>query len=312
MTSHEEHFAARIEMLARLNEDAAHGYAVAADLARDGPLSKRLLKWSDERKEFASVFRREAERTGIKIESNGTGAASVHRAWMGLRHFAQGSDEALLDECLRGEASAMASYEYVLARSDWSARQTLRARAMSHLARIRAHANELETDLIARIGVRDEAANIRHANVLIQSRHTLTLATVGDDGPWASSVSYVHDGNDFYFVSNPTSRHAMDIQHDARVGATINDDFASWLDIRGIQLEGRGEIIRDLTARADIFAQLLARFPFIHAIEGDAEDVAAASSYAVFRIRPSRLWLIDHERGPHAKFEIELIRPSAA
>ncbi len=308
----EERFAARFEMLARLNEDAAHGYAAAADLARAVPLSKRLLKWSDERKEFASLYRREAERSGLNIESSGTGPASLHRAWMGLRHFADGTDESLLGECLRGETSAIASYEFVLARSDWSSRQMLRTRVMSQLARIRSHASELEVNLVARIGAKDETANRRHANVLIQSRHTMAIATVGDTGPWASSVSYVHDGNDFYFVSDPKCRHATNIQFDPRVGATINDDFASWIDIRGIQLEGRAEIIRDVTARTDIFAQILSRFPYLHAIEGEASDVGAESSYAVFRVAPSRLWLIDHERGTHAKFEIDLTRPSAA
>lgn len=312
ITKDEAHFAARLEMLARLNEDAAHGYAAAADLARAVPLSKRLLKWSDERKEFARLYRREAERSGLTIEASGTGVASLHRAWMGLRHFAKGSDDDLLGECLRGETSAIASYEYVLARSDWTSRQMLRTRVMSQLARIRSHASELEVDLIARIGAKDGAANLRRANVLIQSHHTMTLATVGDAGPWASTVSYVHDGNDFYFVSSPTCRHAVNIQFDPRIGATINDDFASWIDIRGIQLEGRADIIRDVTARTDIFAQILARFPYIHAIEGEASDVAAESDYAIFRIAPSRLWLIDHERGTHAKFEIDLTRPGAA
>jgi uncharacterized protein (TIGR02284 family) len=309
-TKEEERFAARIEMLARLNEDACDGYAAAADLARSVPLSKRLLAWSDERKEFMATFRREAARAGLEIDSKGTAAAGVHRAWMGLRHFAKGSDEGLLDECLRGETSAIASYEYVLARSDWSSRATFRARVMSQLARIRSHASELEADLNSRIGARDEAATIRRAQVLVDSHHTLTLATVGDGGPWASSVSYVHDAFTFYFVSDPRSRHASNILSDARVSATINDDFAEWTDIRGVQLEGRGEIVSDLTARIDIFAKVLSRFPFLHTIEGDPEDVAAESSYAAFKITPSRLWLVDHDRGQHARFEIDLARSS--
>ena len=304
-TKDEDIFSANVEMLARMNDDASAGYAAAADLARDVPLSKRLLKWSDERKEFSATFRREAERAGVEAVMRGTLAAGVHRAWMGLRHFAHGSDDALLEECLRGETTAIASYEHVLARSDWSSRTTFRTRVASHLARIRSHAHELEVDLNARIGTSDRAATIRRAKVLVQSRHTLTIATIGEAGPWASSVSYVNDGFTFFFVSDPDCRHAVNIRSDARVAATINDDFAAWIDIRGIQLEGRAELISDLSTRADVLAKVFSRFPFLHAIEGDAEDVASESSYALFKLTPSRVWLVDHERGTHARFELD-------
>jgi hypothetical protein len=111
---------------------------------------------------------------------------------MGLRHFASGSDDALLEECLRGETTAIASYEHALARTDWSARSTFRTRVASQLTTIRSHARELEADLMMRIGSKNQGATLRRAKV-----------------------------------------------SDARVAATINDDFAAWIDIRGIQLEGR-------------------------------------------------------------------------
>jgi len=299
-------FSTQIEMLARMNEDARDGYAAAADLTRDVPLSKRLLKGSDERKDFAATLRRSSAPGGTNVAPRGSYAASAHRAWMGLRHFASGSDDAVLEECLRGETTAIASYEHVLAQSDWSTRATLRARVASQLGRIRANAKDLESELMTRIGTVGRAATIRRATVLVQSRHTLTLATVGEAGPWASSLSYVNDGFTFFFVSDPNSRHAANIGLDARVAATINDDFAAWIDIRGVQIEGRAELVSDLSTRADVLAKIFSRFPYLHAIESEAKDVAAVSSCALFKISPSHVWLVDHERGMHARFEIDL------
>ncbi|MEO8875449.1 MAG: PA2169 family four-helix-bundle protein [Polyangiaceae bacterium] len=306
MSTPAEVFSTNVQLLARMNQDACDGYAAAADLAREVSLSRRLLKWSDERKEFAGVFRREAERIGIDPAVKGTRFAGAHRAWMGLRHFANGSDESLLEECLRGESAAIASYEHVLACADWEGTPALRARVGSQLERIRSHKHDLENELIALIGFNDGEATMRRAKILLETRHTMTIATVGEAGPWASAISYVNDGFTFYFISDPSCRHAVNIRHDARVAGTINDDFSSWIDIRGIQLQGHAAIVEDANIRADAMAKVFGRFPFLHSIEGDPSDVAAESNYALFEIRPSRTWLIDHDRAPHARFELDL------
>jgi uncharacterized protein (TIGR02284 family) len=305
-TKETEIFAEQVSMLARLNDDARDGYAAASDHARNAATSKRLLAWSDERGGFAETLRRAGGLPPTDPAQRGTKAGAFHRGWMGLRYFVGGSDEALLEECLRGETTAIATYEYALAHCGPSSEREFRAQIAAQLARIRAHVKELEKDLVTRIQGKDRDSILRRANVLVQSHHTLTLATIGSAGPWASSVSYVHDGFTFYFVSAPTSRHALNIQNDARVAATLNDDFAAWVDVRGLQMEGRAELVSDLSTRADVFAKIFSRFPFLHSIEGDARDVAAASDYALFRFDPAHVWLIDHQHGSHARFEIDL------
>ena len=54
------------------------------------------------------------------------------------------------------------------------------------------------SNLVARIGAKDETANRRHANVLIQSRHTMAIATpsVTRDRGRRRPLTF-HDGNDF-------------------------------------------------------------------------------------------------------------------
>ncbi|MBK9596537.1 MAG: pyridoxamine 5'-phosphate oxidase family protein [Rhodocyclales bacterium] len=66
----------------------------------------------------------------------------------------------------------------------------------------------------------------------------MTLASVGADGPWAAAVFYAHDDLRLYFLSAPTSRHARNLAHDARVAATIQRDYDDWPGIRGLQLAG--------------------------------------------------------------------------
>jgi uncharacterized protein YhbP (UPF0306 family) len=231
--------------------------------------------------------------------------AGAHRLWIGLRHFVRGDDDALLEECLRGEASAIACYEHVLAHSDWTGCRTMRSRISAQLARVRTRLRELETELVTRIGSKDRASTMRLARVLVDSHHTMTLSTVGPEGPWASSVSYVHDGFTFYFLSDPASRHTRNLRADARVAGAINDDYAPWNEIRGIQLEGRGEIVTDFSTRADVIAKLLSAFPFLHALKGNTRDIAAESSYVLVKIAPRRVWVVDHLSGAHARFEID-------
>ena len=294
-----------IETLVRLNDDARDGYSAAADLARSSALSTRLFRWAEERNEFGIALRRSPEVAELDLAPRGTRVAGAHRLWMGLRHFVGGDDDALLEECLRGEMSAIACYEHVLAHGNWEGRTVLRSRVAAQLSRVRTRARELEADLLARIGSRDRDSIQRLARVLVASHYTMSLATLGAEGPWASSVSYVHDGFTFYFLSDPASRHVRNIRDDARVAATINDDYLPWNEIRGIQLEGRAEIVTDFSVRADVIAKLFATFPFLHALRGDARALAAESSYALVKVVPRRVYVVDHLAGTHARFEIE-------
>lgn len=295
----------RIETLARLNEDARDGYAAAADLARDPTLSKRLFAWAEERQEFSIALRRSPELIEADLVGRGTKIAGAHRLWMGLRHFMGDDDIELLEECRRGETSAIACYEHVLAQANWPRHGTLRSRLAAQLARIRTRAREIETDLVTRIGSQDRESTMRLARVLMDSHHTMSLATVGSEGPWASSVSYVHEGFSFYFLSAPTSRHTRNLAQDPRVAVTINDDYTPWNEIRGIQLEGHAEIVTDFSTRADVIAKLFSRFPFLHALGGHTRDIAAESNYALIKVVPARVWVIDHLSGTHARFEID-------
>ncbi|MBI4696245.1 MAG: pyridoxamine 5'-phosphate oxidase family protein [Gammaproteobacteria bacterium] len=141
----------------------------------------------------------------------------------------------------------------------------------------------------------------------LAAHNVATLATCGPAGPWAAAVFYVNEDFTLYFLSAPTTRHSADIAHDARVAATIQEDYARWQDIKGIQLEGRAVRLAGAAA-AEAYAHYAAKFPFTMA--GTAAEVLARAlaKVAWYRLDPVHLYFIDNAQGFGHREEIPLAR----
>ena len=127
--------------------------------------------------------------------------------------------------------------------------------------------------------------------------HVMTLASCGPDGPWAAAAFYAHEGAELVFLSAPTTRHARNLEHDARCAATIHDDVADWQAVRGVQLEGRVRRLQGEDARA---AQRLygARFPLVADLGRAPLAIAQAfARVAWYRLEIERLYFVDNSRG---------------
>ncbi len=72
----------------------------------------------------------------------------------------------------------------------------------------------------------------------LRDHQVATLATHSNEDPWAAAVFYVNAGYTLYFLSSPTSRHCLNLAENPRVAVTIQEDYADWLEIKGIQIEG--------------------------------------------------------------------------
>lgn len=145
----------------------------------------------------------------------------------------------------------------------------------------------------------------------LQHLHVATLATAGPDGPWAAAVFYVHDGWDLYFLSAPTSRHALNLAHNAQVAVTIQADHADWPGIQGVQLEGTVEILRgDAEARArHLYGQ---KFPVVGKLaQAPAVIVKALTKVCWYRVTTRRLLFIDNTLGFGHREELDLRADSA-
>ena len=65
----------------------------------------------------------------------------------------------------------------------------------------------------------------------------MTLATTGNNGPWAAPVYYLYQGNRFYFFSSPHSQHIQDGM-DQRCAAAVFSTHASVEKLEGLQMSG--------------------------------------------------------------------------
>lgn len=140
----------------------------------------------------------------------------------------------------------------------------------------------------------------------LREHHVATLATVGAEGVWAAAVFYVSDGYKLYFLSSPTSRHCQNLAHDGRVAVTIQEDYADWPDIKGVQVEGDAV---EIAGAEEKQARLLYGQKF--AVVGKLAQAPAAIVKAMAKVRwykvvPQRLYFIDNSAGFGHRDEVDL------
>lgn len=139
----------------------------------------------------------------------------------------------------------------------------------------------------------------------LDSHHVMTLATHGPDGPWAAAVFYAREGGALYFLSAPTTRHCRNIEHDPQVAAAIQEDYAHWKEIKGIQIEGK--VARLSGADRDHAAAVYARkFEFMHPLRIPSALAVALQKIAWYRLTPTAAYFIDNSRGFGKREQIEL------
>ncbi len=135
---------------------------------------------------------------------------------------------------------------------------------------------------------------------------TLTLATVGPQGPWAAGLFYVNDGFDLYWLSDPATRHCQDIAADPRVAVAVQEDYRDWQRIQGVQMEGTAERLGRIDDAEDVMALYAAKFPFLanwrHPPDALAPSMAAAR---VYRFSPQRVLFIDNTQAFGYRGEVE-------
>lgn len=138
----------------------------------------------------------------------------------------------------------------------------------------------------------------------LDGHHVVTLATQGPEGPWAAAVFYVNDGFVLYFLSAPTTRHSLNLARDPRVSGTVHEDYRDWSGIKGIQLEGRVELLHGVE-RLKAMAQYGRKYAFVRN-SPPAEIARALAKVEWYRLTPERLFLIDNAQGFGHRDEIEV------
>ena len=96
-------------------KDGADGFREAADGVQSTEYKDLFTRYSQQRAQFVTELQDQVRTLGGDPETSGSIAASLHRTWINIREVVQASDEnAVLNECERGEDSAVKTYQDAL------------------------------------------------------------------------------------------------------------------------------------------------------------------------------------------------------
>jgi len=105
--------------LVETSKDGEYGFATCAERATSVELKQIFLRRASDCARAASELQAIVVEYGGKAEDSGTMADAVHRGWVSVRDALSGtSDQAILDECERGEDVALSRYRKAMKREE--------------------------------------------------------------------------------------------------------------------------------------------------------------------------------------------------
>src|SRR3954469_4290736 len=106
------------DIVSTLNElietckDGQEGFKQAAEGVERSDLKSLFFEFSQQRAHFAGELQNLVQTLGEEPETSGSTAGALHRGWINLKSAITGKDEqAILNECERGEDSAKKTYK---------------------------------------------------------------------------------------------------------------------------------------------------------------------------------------------------------
>lgn len=95
--------------------DGENGFKEAADTVENSALATRFRNLSQQRYDFGHAIKPFIKQLGGEVDKGGSPTASAHRVWIDFKTNFTGNDEvAVLNECVRGEESALKTYQEVI------------------------------------------------------------------------------------------------------------------------------------------------------------------------------------------------------
>ncbi|SDL34200.1 ferritin-like domain-containing protein [Kriegella aquimaris] len=114
MGTYTKELADRLNGILEKNSDAEKGFGNAANNTENRILSAYFNEKALQRRAFAEELKSEIVTLGKDFDESGSATAAAHRAWIDIKSFFGNSDEAMLQESIRGERAAVEEYEEVL------------------------------------------------------------------------------------------------------------------------------------------------------------------------------------------------------
>jgi uncharacterized protein (TIGR02284 family) len=93
-------------------KDGQNGFKEAAEGVERSDLKSLFYEFSQQRSQFAGELQALVRELGGDPEDSGSVSAAVHRGWINIKSVVTGKDDnAILNECERGEDSAKNAYQ---------------------------------------------------------------------------------------------------------------------------------------------------------------------------------------------------------
>lgn len=104
-----------LEDLIQICNDGAHGYRTAAEDVDNTEYKTLFNAYSQQRTQFSAELEREANLMGRDPDAGESVLGTLHRSWINIKSaFTSGGTTAILNECQRGDKSALETYEKAL------------------------------------------------------------------------------------------------------------------------------------------------------------------------------------------------------
>ncbi len=101
-----------LQGLLEKNYDAQKGFTNAMQNAESGNLKHFLQQQAAQRSRFATELTNELRNMNAEPKESGSFTGDLHRAWIDIKTAVSGNeDEAVLEECIRGEKASADEYK---------------------------------------------------------------------------------------------------------------------------------------------------------------------------------------------------------
>lgn len=123
----------------------------------------------------------------------------------------------------------------------------------------------------------------------------MTVATLRPDGwPQATTVGYAYEGITLYFLCSPDSQKAANLARDDRVSLTIAHDTPQVMEITGLSMAARAQLVIDPAEAEKALRLLVSRYPEQSSV---ALPMPSPADLRVFRVAPVVVSALDYTKG---------------
>ena len=130
---------------------------------------------------------------------------------------------------------------------------------------------------------------------LLDQHRIMTVATLRPDGwPQATTVGYVSEGLNLYFLCGRESQKAANLSRDDRVSLTIDHDTSDLMAISGLSMAGHAQAVLDRAEAERILRMLPSKYPEQVSLPG---PMPTADEIRIFRISPTVISVLDYSKG---------------